>query len=48
MTTIHRRYIKFLDFGDGAGYREDIERVRRDFSDMECESPEPAQPPTRS
>ena len=34
MTTLHSRYIKFLEFGDGAGYREHIETVRRDFEDM--------------
>ncbi len=35
MTTLHHRYVKFLDFGDGAGYRENIETVRRDFADIE-------------
>lgn len=35
MTTIHHRYIKFMDFGDGSGYREKIEAVRRDFQDLE-------------
>ena len=34
MTTIHRHYVKFLEFGDGPGYREKIETVRRDFSDL--------------
>jgi hypothetical protein len=34
MTTLHSRYIKFLEFGDGEGYREKIETVRRDFEDL--------------
>ena len=35
MTTLHRRYVKFLEFGDGAGYREKFETTRRDFNDIE-------------
>lgn len=37
MTTLHRRYIAFLDYGDGAGYRERIESARRDFDDLEAD-----------
>lgn len=32
---IHSRYKKFLNYGDGEGYRERIETVRRDFSDID-------------
>jgi hypothetical protein len=32
LTTLHSRYIKFLEFGDGSGYREKFETVRRDFT----------------
>ncbi len=35
MTTIHSRYVKFMEFGDGTGYREQIEQVRRDFKDVQ-------------
>jgi hypothetical protein len=35
MTAIHKRYIKFLEFGDGDGYRKQIETVRRDFQDLQ-------------
>ncbi len=34
MTTLHHRYIKFLEYGDGTGYREKIETVRRDWEDL--------------
>jgi hypothetical protein len=34
MTTLHHRYIKFLEYGDGTGYREKIETVRRDWADL--------------
>ena len=34
MTTIHQRYIKFVEYGDGAGYRERVEAVRKDFEDL--------------
>jgi len=34
MTTIHLRYVKFLEYGDGAGYREHIEKTRMDFEDL--------------
>ncbi len=39
MTTLHRRYIKFLEFGDGNGYREKIEEVRREFNDLTPPAP---------
>lgn len=32
---IHSRYKNFLNFGDAEGYRDRIETVRRDFSDIE-------------
>ncbi len=38
MTTLHSRYVRFLEFGDGAGYREKFEAVRRDFADVEEEN----------
>ena len=34
LTTLHNRYAKFLEYGDGAGYRDQIETVRRDFEDL--------------
>lgn len=34
MKGIHSRYKKFLDYGDAEGYRDRIETVRRDFSDI--------------
>jgi hypothetical protein len=34
ITTLHRRYIKFLEYGNGPAYRENIEKIRRDFSDL--------------
>ena len=32
--TIHSRYKKFLDYGDAVNYREKIEGIRKDFSDI--------------
>ncbi len=32
---VHSRYKYFLNFGDAEGYRERIETVRRDFSDID-------------
>ena len=32
--SIHSRYKKFLDYGDGNKYRNKIEKVRRDFDDL--------------
>lgn len=32
---IHSRYAKFFEYGDGDGYRRDLEEVRRDFKDIE-------------
>jgi len=34
MTTLHRRYIKFLEYGNGPAYRENIEKIRHDFLDL--------------
>ena len=31
---IHSRYHKFLAYGDAEGYRERLEKIRRDFSDL--------------
>lgn len=31
---VHGRYKNFLDYGDGVGYREKIEQVRRGFDDL--------------
>ncbi|MFQ5483358.1 MAG: hypothetical protein ACE5ER_11455 [Nitrospinaceae bacterium] len=31
---IHSRYSKFLDYGDAEAFRQEIERVRRDFADL--------------
>ncbi|MDA8101183.1 MAG: hypothetical protein M0042_16310 [Nitrospiraceae bacterium] len=31
---LHSRYIKFFEYGDGKGYREHLEEVRRDFADL--------------
>ncbi|MDH5523963.1 MAG: hypothetical protein OEY01_08210 [Desulfobulbaceae bacterium] len=30
----HSRYSKFLEYGDGDGYRTKVEKVRRDFKDI--------------
>jgi len=34
LKTVHNRYKNFLDYGDAKGYREKIEKVRRDFKDL--------------
>lgn len=34
LKTIHNRYRNFMDFGDAEGYRENVEKVRRDFKDL--------------
>ncbi len=34
LKTMHNRYRHFLDFGDAKDYRENIEKVRRDFKDL--------------
>lgn len=31
---IHRRYKKFFDYGDGPGYRDKIDEVRKSFEDL--------------
>ena len=35
VAAIHSRYKSFIEFGDGDGYREKIEEIRRDFKDIE-------------
>ncbi len=32
--SIHSRYRKFLEYGDGDGYRNRVEEIRRDFEDL--------------
>jgi hypothetical protein len=32
--TIHKRYHKFMDYGDHQEYRNSLEKVRRDFNDI--------------
>lgn len=32
--TIHSRYNKFFDYGDALSYRENIEKIRRDFNQL--------------
>nr|WP_321467504.1 hypothetical protein [uncultured Desulfobulbus sp.] len=34
---MHGRYHKFLEFGDGKGYKERLEQLRSDFTDLENE-----------
>lgn len=34
LKAMHSRYQHFLDYGDGEGYRQHIEEVRRDFTDL--------------
>lgn len=34
ITAIHSRYKNFLEFGDGDGYRKNIEEIRRSFDDI--------------
>ena len=31
---IHSRYKNFMEYGDARGYRENIEKIRRDFKDL--------------
>ena len=38
ISSIHSRYVKFFEYGDAAGYREHMERLRRDFDDIEDSS----------
>ncbi len=35
MRDMHSRYRFFLDYGDAANYRKNIETIRRDFEDLE-------------
>jgi len=35
MKGVHSRYQYFFDYGDAEGYRRGIEKVRRDFTDLE-------------
>ena len=37
LKTRHSRYAHFLDFGDAEQYRQRIEQVRRDFTDLQKE-----------
>ncbi len=41
LTTLHSRYIRFLDYGDAAGYREGLETIRRDFADLQADEAGP-------
>jgi len=34
ISTIHSRYVKFLEYGDAEGYRNNLKRVRSDFEDL--------------
>ena len=34
ISAIHSRYKNFLEFGDGDGYRKNIEEIRRSFDDI--------------
>lgn len=33
--SFHSRYNKFLEYGDAEGYRKKIEKIRRDFEDLQ-------------
>ncbi len=35
VSTMHSRYHKFIEYGDGKGYQERLEQLRRDFADLE-------------
>ena len=35
LASVHNRYRKFFEYGDGKAYRKDLDRVRRDFSDLQ-------------
>ncbi len=35
MAAVHSRYKKFIDYGNAEQYREDFQKVRRDYSDLE-------------
>ncbi len=54
---IHSRYHKFLEFGDGENYRQELEKLRRDFKDIDeganngrdsSPSPAPARSPSKN
>lgn len=32
--SLHSRYQKFIDYGDAASYRSEVEAIRRDFKDL--------------
>jgi hypothetical protein len=34
LASVHSRYRKFFEYGDGKTYRNDLARVRRDFNDL--------------
>ncbi|MFH2123621.1 MAG: hypothetical protein ABIJ50_09100 [Pseudomonadota bacterium] len=38
----HSRYSKFLEYGDAEGYRQDLDRVRQDFEDLQTSDEEQA------
>ena len=40
MKGVHSRYQYFFDYGDAEGYRRGIEKVRRDFTDLDRDSGE--------
>jgi len=35
ISAMHSRYYKFMEYGDGKGYQERLEQLRRDFADLE-------------
>jgi len=37
MRALHSRYGKFLEYGDAASYRKEIERIRSNFADLQDE-----------
>jgi hypothetical protein len=38
LTLLHNRYATFFEYGDGTGYRDRIESVRRQFEDLDREA----------
>ena len=38
VANIHSRYNKYLEYGDGEGYKEEFYGIRRDFDDLTTES----------
>lgn len=35
VAVVHSRYGRFFDYGDGENYRREVQRVRRDFADLQ-------------